>query len=144
MLKLGDSFFTSGRARFDDTASWAPDSNAKVYVKITPENLGVVLLALVDTGAPWSMLDAEVADALNLLNKNGEPIAVRTWRRTVHGRLERIKIRLHADEGESLDFDATVLVAPDWRGNFLGYGGLLQHIRFGLDATNNHFYFGKA
>jgi predicted aspartyl protease len=144
MLKLGEDNFTAGRARFEDNAPWAAEQTAKIYVKITPENLDdVVLFALLDTGAPWSLLDAEVAENLNLLNGNGEPKTIKTWRGDVQGRLERINLRLHADEGDSLDFEATVLVAPDWRGNFLGYGGLLQHIRFGVDATNNFFYFGK-
>ncbi len=143
MLKLGRDNFTTGRARFEDNAPWAAELTPKIYVKITPENLGVVLLALLDTGAPWSLLDAEVAESLNLLNGDGEPKTIKTWRGDVRGRLERINLRLHADEGDSLDFEATVFVAPDWRGTFLGYGGLLQHIRFGLDATNNFFYFGK-
>ena len=143
MLKLGAETFTTGRARFEDNAPWAAELTAKIYVKITPQDLGIVLLALLDTGAPWSVLDAEVAESLNLLNGDGEAKTIRTWRGNVHGRLERINLRLHADEGDSLDFEATVLVAPEWRGNFLGYGGLLQHIRFGVDATNNFFYFGK-
>ncbi|MBI2160202.1 MAG: hypothetical protein HYU25_07490 [Candidatus Rokubacteria bacterium] len=66
-----------------------------------------------------------------------------TWRGEIRGRLERINVRLHADEGDSLDLEATVLISPDWRGNFLGYGGLLQHIRFAVDASNNFFYFGR-
>jgi predicted aspartyl protease len=144
MLKLGEDDFTVGRATFSDTAPWATEPTPKIYVKITPEDLGVVLLALVDTGAPWSLLDAEVAESLNLLNGHGEPKMITTWRGDVRGRLERINVRLHADEGDSLDFEALVLIAPDCRGNFLGYGGLLQHIRFAVDATNYLFYFGRA
>src|SRR5207237_4041542 len=117
MLKLGEDDFTIGRATFADTAPWATEATAKIYVKITPENLGVVLLALVDTGAPWSLLDAEVAESLNLLNGDGEPKTIKTWRGDIHGRLERINVRLHADEGDSLDLEATVLISPGWRGN---------------------------
>lgn len=143
MLKLDGDDFTIGRATFADTAPWAAEPTPKIYVKITPEDLGVVLLALVDTGAPWSLLDAEVAASLSLLNGNGEPKTIWTWRGEIRGRLERINVRLHADEGDSLDLEATVLISPDWRGNFLGYGGLLQHIRFAVDASNNFFYFGR-
>lgn len=144
MLRRDGADFTVGRSRFDDTAAWSLDRTAKIYVKITPQDLDdLVLLAMLDTGAPWSLLDSDVAAALNLLDGEGEPTTVRTWRGTVTGRLERIRLRLHADEGSSLDFEATFLVAPDWQGNFLGYGGLLQHIRFAIDATNNHFYFGR-
>jgi hypothetical protein len=146
MLKLDQADFTAGRAKFEDNAPWAAEATAKIYVKVTPEpeNLNVILLALVDTAAPWSLLDAEVAENLNLLNGDGERRTVKTWRGDVHGRLERINLRLHADEGDSLDFEATVLISPDWHsGTFLGYGGLLQHIRFAVDATHNFFYFGK-
>jgi len=144
MLKLGGADFTTGRTKFSDTAPWAAEPTPKIYVKITPESLGVVLLALLDTGAPWSLLDAEVAETLGLLNGDGEPKTVKTWKGEVHGRLERVGLKLHADEGYSLDVEATILVSPQWHsGNFLGYGGLLQHIRFAVDATNNLFYFGR-
>lgn len=121
MLKLGAADFTVGRAKFDDNAPWAAEQTAKIYVKITPENLGVVLVALLDTGAPWSILDSEVAENLNLLNGDGESKTVKTWKGDITGRLERIHLRLHADEGNSLDFEATFLVANDWRGNFLAW-----------------------
>lgn len=104
----------------------------------------MVLFAAIDTGAPWSILDAEVAETLSLLNGDGDPeTTVTTWRGYVRGHLKRIGLRLHADEGNSLDLEATVLIVPHWRGTFLGYGGLLQHIRFAVDATHNFFYFGK-
>ena len=146
MLKLDQADFTAGRAKFEDNAPWSAEPTPKIYVKITPEpqSLNAIFLAQLDTGAPWSLLDAEVADNLNLLNGEGEQRTVRTWRGAVRGRLERISLRLHADEGDSLDFEATFLVSADWHsGNFLGYGGLLQHIRFAVDATHNFFYFGK-
>ncbi len=145
MLKLGAADFTIGRARFDDMAPWSPDPTPKIYVKITPQNLGdMILLAALDTGTPWSILDGEVAASLNLLDGAGEVRTVTTWRGPIEGRLERVAVRLHADEGNSLDFEATFLISRDWRGNFLGYGGLLQHIRFAVDATNNLFYFGRS
>ena len=147
MLKLDQADFTIGRAKFADNAPWAAEATAKIYVKVTPEPAtldNVVFFALLDTGAAWSMLDAEIAENLNLLNRDGEPKTVKTWHGDIRGRLERVSLRLHADEGDSLDFEATFLISPDWRfGTFLGYGGLLQHIRFAIDATHNDFYFGK-
>jgi hypothetical protein len=144
MLRLGTADFTTGRAKFADIADWATDKTPKIYVKITPQNLeGTILLAALDTGAAWSILDAEVAENLDLIDGSGELVRVSTWRGPIEGRLHRIGLRLHADEGVSLDFEATFLISRDWRGNFLGYGGLLQHIRFAVDATSNFFYFGK-
>lgn len=34
-------------------------------------------------------------------------------------------------------------VSPEWRrGNFLGYEGFLNRIRFAIDPSDNSFYFG--
>lgn len=61
-----------------------------------------------------------------------------------HGTLFRGLITLVADQGESLDVEATVFLSADWPGpNFLGYQGLLQRIRFAVDPETNLFYFGR-
>jgi hypothetical protein len=54
-----------------------------------------------------------------------------------------MRLGLVADNGESLSIEATVWVSREWTGgNFLGYGGLLERIRFAVDPANNLFYFG--
>ena len=53
-------------------------------------------------------------------------------------------VRLVADEGEDLDIEATMFLSPDWPGgNFIGYEGLLERIRFAVDPETNLFYFGQ-
>ena len=48
-----------------------------------------------------------------------------------------------ADEGESCEVDATLFVSRDWvYGNFVGYSGFLERIRFAVDPGANDFYFG--
>ena len=50
---------------------------------------------------------------------------------------------LVADDGDSVDVDSTVFVSPEWRaGNFIGYAGLLERIRFAVDPGTNAFLFG--
>ena len=62
----------------------------------------------------------------------------------IHGALYRVAVTIEAEEGESLDVEATVFLSPDWRGpNFIGYQGLLQRIRFAVDPETNLFYFGR-
>ena len=62
----------------------------------------------------------------------------------LHGALYRVPLSFSADEGESLDLEATVFLSPDWTGpNFIGYQGLLQRIRFAVDPDANLFYFGQ-
>jgi len=51
---------------------------------------------------------------------------------------------LVADEGRSLEVDATFFISQSWRGGtFLGYTGLLDRLRIALDSPANLFYFGK-
>lgn len=62
----------------------------------------------------------------------------------VRGALYRGVVTIPADEGDSLDVEATVFVSPDWQGpSFVGYQGLLQRIRFAVDPEMNLFYFGR-
>lgn len=53
---------------------------------------------------------------------------------TIHGQLHRLHITLVASEGDDLEIDATLVVAPDWMGPIvLGYRGFLERLRLGLD-----------
>ena len=135
--------FTTGRSRYSDRAPGSREPTAKIFVKIRVEPLGGPILAQLDTGAAWSMLDAEIAEAMALLSGGGEPARIRTKDGPFAGRLERASLEIVADEGEALSFEATVWVSPDWRGGtFLGYAGLLDHIRFAVDPRDDSFHFG--
>jgi hypothetical protein len=47
------------------------------------------------------------------------------------------------DEGESCEVDATLFASREWvYGNFVGYSGLLERIRFAVDPGTNDFSFG--
>ena len=61
----------------------------------------------------------------------------------IEGRLCKGWLTLLAEEGESLDLEATFFLSPQWQGgNFLGYEGALERIRFAIDPRENLFYFG--
>jgi hypothetical protein len=101
------------------------------------------VLAQLDTGAAWSVLNVEVARRIGLLDAQGEPLVLSTRTGKVLGKLVRAPVSLVADAGESLDLDATFFVSANWRhGTFLGYSGLLERIRFAIDPYRNLFYFG--
>lgn len=135
--------FTTGRSRFFDHPPGSPERTPKIFVRIQAESIDGVIFAQLDTGAPWSILDAEVAETLSLLGGDGEPVTMSTLHGKINGRLERTSLAIVADEGESVSIEATVCVSSDWHwGNFLGYGGLLDHVRFAVDANDNSFYFG--
>jgi len=147
MLLLGGKSFTSGRAKFEDQAPGTPELTAKIFVKVKFPNLvgNGNLLAQLDSGSAYSMLEVELAQTLGVLDGDGEPARVRTPSGIVHGRLERIPLVLVADEGESLDVETTFLVSRDWTGKtFLGYTGFIDKLRIALDSPANDFYFGEV
>lgn len=135
--------FTTGECNYLDTGE-TNEQTAKIYVRLRTVDL--TLTAQLDTGSAWSVLRRELVEDLGLIS-NGEPpgqVPLVTRFGTITGDLVRVPVTLLADKGESLDFEATVFVSPDWPGgNFIGYGGLLQHIRFAVDPELNLFYFGK-
>jgi hypothetical protein len=143
MLNFADGTqFTSGCAPYFDQEPEQGESRAKVFVRIDPGGIGPVL-ALLDTGAAWSVLDAEIAEAMSLLDGDGEPIRMTTRLGHFNGRLEDAHLTLLAQDGESLEVNARVFVSPEWPGRtFLGYMGMLERIRFALDPQQNHFHFG--
>lgn len=141
MLALDGKPFASGRAQYFDQAPSAPEPTAKVFVRV--DLTGRELLAQVDTGAAFSMLETGIAETLDLLDGSGERTVVDTRFGRVTGRLERVSVTLIADEGVSLEVEATFFVSREWQGKtFLGYTGLLDRIRIALDPHANAFYFG--
>ena len=64
MLKLNGQDFTVGRSKFLDRLETHVEATAKIYVKIRLKGVDATLFAQLDTGAAWSVLEAEVADAM--------------------------------------------------------------------------------
>lgn len=145
MLRLDNLDFSSGRAKFQDAPSFTVSRSARVYVKVAVEGMEEPFLALLDTGAEYSVLDHEIATEAGLGNLDGEPITLNHRHGSTHGKLVRASISMLADEGETLLVDATVFVPqeawPTGR-NFIGYTGFLERVKVGLDPQQNDIYFG--
>src|SRR3990172_8126695 len=71
----GNSFAT-GCAVFADTD--LTESSPKIYVRIQPRNLPAPVLAQLDTGAAWSVLNVEIARRIGVLDARGEPLVLST------------------------------------------------------------------
>ncbi len=137
--------FTGGSARFHDSAGSHLESGSKIFVRFRVAHLGQEFLGLLDTGATWSILDWELAELAGLDPNSGQRIRYSGRWGTIEGSVVPCLFRLPADEGKSLDIEGSVFVSPDWRaGNFIGYHGLLERIRFALDPGENRFYFGPC
>ena len=135
------STFATGRSRYLDRDPGRPSETSSVHVQV--EFNGVPVLAMLDTGAAWSVLNAELAGDLELFDRDGEAVTISSRLGAVQGKLVRAKTILVADDGDSLGFDSTVFVSRQWRaGNFIGYAGFLERIRFAIDPQDNAFIFG--
>lgn len=137
--------FTQGVAEFHDTA--APDvmgAEPRIFIRI--ELFGFEILAMVDTAAPWCILEPTLGEAiLPHVEELPEDRALSTRRGTFVGRLYRGPVTLVADMGEELEIDVTFFLSREWPGgNFVGYLGFLDRLRFAMDASANLFYFGGA
>jgi hypothetical protein len=101
---------------------------------------------VLDTGAPYFICSPEVAAQINLSDTIG-PKTLDTRLGKVRGILYRGTVSFPAEEGDSIDIDATVFV-PDsevWRKqpSFLGLSDCLDRLRFAVYASTQSFYFGK-
>lgn len=140
----------AGRCRYLSILPDSREASAKIYVPIRPGRLNETYYAQLDTGAAWSMLERELAAELGLFEADGEAMTIDTRLGNVKGKLTRVDLTLLPDEGDggsSLTIEATVFVSNDWgAGNFLGYSGLLERIRLGVDPgpDEERFYFGSA
>ena len=147
MLALGGEPFSVGRATYLDTPPASLGGPSRIYVKIELEGDDgpVTSLALLDTGAEWSVLEREIAEAVGLTGADGHAITLRHKNGKSPGTLVKANVRLLADEGEDLVVEATVFV-PDEKhdvgGTFVGYTALLEQVRLGLDPQKNQIYFG--
>jgi predicted aspartyl protease len=101
--------------------------------------------ALVDTGSQWCVLSAQLAAQLGYDSQADESdTRLHTRFGTIVGRLARIQISLHADEGERIHVETTWFISEDWPGPpVLGWKGCLERIRFALDPSEESFYFAE-
>ena len=147
MLQLAGGDFSSGRATFFDSLPATQNRSARVYVRVAVPGMDEAFLALLDTGAEWSILDREIAEQIGIADGEGDTITLRHKEGVTPGRLVRTTVTMIADEGVGLDVDATVFVPNDaWPSgrSFIGYSGFLEKIRIGLDAQRNDLYFGSG
>ena len=143
MLELQGIPFTTGRANFLDEPIAGAGRSPRVYVRIAADGLDDPFLALLDTGAEWSVLDREIAEAIGLVQQDGPTIQLRHSNGTSEGSLKRTTITLLADDGEDLAIEATVFVPNERFGrSVIGYSAFLERVRLGLDPQVNHVYFG--
>ncbi len=137
--------FTTGTAPYYDSAK--PDSvprEPRIYILIEPANLGIAALAMVDTGAPWCILEPWIGELIkDHVEELPKDVSLNTQLGLFSGKLYNGGLTLLAEEGEALEMEVTFFLCPDWPGgNFVGYLGFLDRLRFAIDPQVNKFFFG--
>lgn len=149
LLLTGD--FASAITRYTDHYA-GEEEYARIVVPIRPENVHYPVLAVVDTGSPWCILDPEITKQVHVSGQSEyvSEGSLRIRGDKFRGKLFRMGISLQIEEGESFEVDATVFVptllaGEQWRHpNFLGLTGFLERVRFAIDPEESVFYFGPV
>ncbi|HEX3527501.1 MAG TPA: hypothetical protein VH988_10560 [Thermoanaerobaculia bacterium] len=133
-------------ASYRDSDVDAPHQPPRVVVRIQPKPLATPILAIVDTAAPWCILKPQIGNLIaDDLDELPGRVRLSTRMGLIEGRLFKGWLTLLAQEGESLDLEATFFLSAQWQGsNFLGYEGALERVRFAVDPRENQFYFGET
>ncbi len=146
---LAAAGFSTGVATYEDSYP-GDEGAARIVLSVSVEGR-ISTQAVVDTGAPWCILDPELARRVGVSADEGYTPATRLSIRGIlyTGSLHAMSIGLRNErEGDDLEIPATVFVPkilPEetWpHPNFLGLTGLLDRIRFAVDPVENAFYFG--
>ena len=145
MLKLNEELFAPNAASYYEEDPSLESDQTSIHIQIIIQgDTEIATLARLDPATPWVVLNTEFNELLGL-GADGPDVYLQTAAGRKEGTLERYPIVLAAQEGQSLEIDATLFVCDDWRrGNFLGYTGLLERIRFAVDPASQLFYFGPA
>ncbi len=149
LLLTGD--FASAFTHYADHYA-GEEEHARMVVPIRLKNVRHPVMAIVDTGSPWCVLDPEIVRLVGVSGQDEyvskEPVKIRGYK--FQGKLFRMGISLQIEEGESFEVDATVFVptllaGEQWRHpNFLGLTGFLERVRFAIDPEESVFYFGPV
>ena len=144
MLTLNDEEFASGVSTYFDKDPTLTSEQTSINVSIVLQGkMSIPVFARLDPATPWVVLNSELNEQIGL-HVSSQHLILHTATGLRRGCLERFPITLVAEQGDSLEIEATLFVCNDWdRGNFLGYSGFIERIRFAVDPSSNRFYFGS-
>lgn len=125
-----------------------PDPTARIVVDVLVS--GELSSFIVDTGAPWCVLNPKIAQPLIDAGQAEEmhPGAYIIRGHKYDGMFFRLDLTLQDEVGNGIVIDTTLFVPTlqhdeEWmHPNFLGLVGFLDRIRFAVDPPENAFYFG--
>jgi hypothetical protein len=148
MLLFGDGqSFATGKMTYEYRPTSQHTASNRLYLRVEINSLP--LLAIVDTGTPYVIVQPKYARLLQLDPTEAlEEIKLKIRGTIFKGQIHRVPVDLPASEGESMSLEATVFVPEtdeeSWGDipSFLGMVGFLERIRFAIDPDEDSFYFG--
>ena len=140
----GDQPFTTGICQYQDDLAGEPAENSKLFIEVKIGALEIPVFAMVDTGAPYCVFATEILAELGYSFDRENVVQLSTRKGLFWGTIHRINLTLVANEGESLEVESTFFVPELWKGNYIGFMGCLQRLRFAIDPSKNFFHFGKC
>ena len=143
---LFENSFACGMAEYLTSHPLRGDNRISLTISID----GQPTQALIDTGSPWSIIDPRLAGLLETAMQDAYAPTEKMWTSwgEIEGKIIQVNIGLLADDGDSLEFSAMVLVPiinadAEWhQPNFIGVQHFLDRLRFAVDPLENAFYFG--
>ena len=114
--------------------------------------LGFEELAMLDTGAEWSVLNQDTIEIIGLsTDPQLKEITCSTRLGDIKGYLTKLNVVFVSKPawGADLAAEATFFVTDEWTGpNVIGYRNLLEHMKIALQPSpkddNNIFFFAKS
>lgn len=139
--------FATGRMEYVYGPVTEQGKDNRLLLRVELEDLS--LLAVVDTGAPYVVLEPNLASQLQFDPDHAiENTKLKIRGIEYLGYLYRANLLFVASQGESLNIEVTLFV-PDteeqhWGDlpSFLGMTGCLERLRFAVDPNEDVFYFG--
>lgn len=134
-----------GMSRFLDADPDVASETNRIYVKVAAPQRDLTFLAQLDTGAAWTVFGPQITEVLDA-DPVGEAFPLSTRMGSFTGHLARATLRFLADQGDSVDVEATIFISPEWPEglNFIAYTGAFERLRFAVDPRENEIYFGNV
>ena len=131
----------------DFRCAWRRDPGDKVVIDaelLTRDGRRLLVPFMVDTGAPWCVIDPELMAEIEGDAEGDSEIGWRGQRGA--GQLRRVPLYFGQTEGQRVKIEATVLVpqlAPGDHGPFPNFLGLsaLNRLRWAIEPGATRFYF---
>ena len=110
------------------TAAWGQEE-LSAAIPCRFDELASEMDALLDTGAPFCVMRADVASELHLNPESGDPVKIRRGLTLYTGVLHRHPVRVPALKGQDLYAEPTWFVSEEWDGPIVfGWVGFLESL----------------